>query len=135
MNRINSIVYAVDGGMEDWMYAAGWDKGLVRQDCTGNSDSPIRSLPRYLRSDNDSLSFVDNRQVSANISGPALELSGNRALVFLVETSDAKAPSESTLGGSEEVSFFYLRMNIIVSYFVYSCAGSLSEWERKWSYS
>ena len=25
VGRINSIIYPVDGGMEDWMYAAGWD--------------------------------------------------------------------------------------------------------------
>ena len=24
---MNSIVYSVDGGMEDWMYAGGWDRG------------------------------------------------------------------------------------------------------------
>jgi len=32
--RINSLVYPVDGGMEDWLYAAGWDPGPLRQ-CDG----------------------------------------------------------------------------------------------------
>jgi hypothetical protein len=35
---INSLVYAVDGGMEDWMYAAGWDTTRDRTtNCTGHT--------------------------------------------------------------------------------------------------
>ena len=28
-SRMNSIVYPVHGGMEDWAYAASWDKALA----------------------------------------------------------------------------------------------------------
>jgi hypothetical protein len=85
VNRINSIVYSVDGGMEDWMYAAGWDKSLVRMDCIGNNKKK-----RFLRTEDVNTSSL-------------LSLSGNRALVFLVETSDAKSPPDAKLGGSAEV--------------------------------
>ncbi len=30
VGRLNPVVYPVDGGMEDWGYAAGWDVNAVR---------------------------------------------------------------------------------------------------------
>ena len=37
-SRMNSIVYPVHGGMEDWAYAASWDTQLrVKQGCVGSS--------------------------------------------------------------------------------------------------
>lgn len=72
IGRINSLVYPVEGGMEDWMYAAGWDRDpVLLKNCT---------------------------QFSNTASPPS-----NRALVFLVETSDKKRPSNSELGASENV--------------------------------
>ena len=68
VGRINSLVYPVDGGMEDWLYAAGWDKGVLKN-C--NSDVPS--------------------EITNGIQ--------NRAIVYLVETSDAKHPSDASLGG------------------------------------
>jgi hypothetical protein len=105
VNQINSIVYSVDGGMEDWMYAAGWDKSHVRMDCIGSK----RLKNRFLRAEevinssspihaSFSRRFLRNSGTSKEVA-----LSGNRALVFLVETSDAKSPPETKLGGSAEV--------------------------------
>lgn len=70
--RMNSIVYPVDGGMEDWLYAAGWDHAADRHDCSGWAETP-RQEP------------------------------DNRALVFLVETSNDKKPPEALLGESEAI--------------------------------
>lgn len=124
-NRINSIVYAVDGGMEDWMYAAGWDKALVRQDCLGYK----KANQRKLRQESDDSLAEDHVTVQAetiteenhetldkihrwlsvsnNTDTPSssTSLSGNRALVFLVETSDAKSPKDTALGGTAEVLY------------------------------
>lgn len=68
VGRINSLVYPVDGGMEDWLYAAGWDKNVLKK-C--NSEIPIE--------------ITNGEQ--------------NRAIVYLVETSNSKRPSEASLGG------------------------------------
>lgn len=72
VGRINSLVYPVEGGMEDWMYAAGWDRGAAQ----------LKNCTRY-----------------SNTATPP----SNRALVFLVETSDKKRPSDRELGGSERI--------------------------------
>jgi hypothetical protein len=66
IGRINSMVYPVEGGMEDWLYAAGWDKANLKV-CEGTTTEEIMS-------------------------------SNNRAIVYLVETSDMKKPSEASLG-------------------------------------
>jgi len=68
---MNSLVYPVEGGMEDWMYAAGWDRN------GGN----VKKCAKYSNT----------------------EVPDNRALVFLVETSDAKQPQNSDLGGSDNI--------------------------------
>ena len=73
---MNSLVYPVDGGMEDWMYAAGWDKDPMKK-CDGID--------------------IDNHGVDIN----------NRALVFLIETANAKQPKDEVLGGYKEVNFTY----------------------------
>ena len=63
-------MYPVEGGMEDWLYAAGWDKTELKR-CQGDSKS------------------VENVD--------------NRAIVFLVETSDRKKPHDDSLGGPHKV--------------------------------
>lgn len=30
VGRMNSLVYPVEGGMEDWLYAAGWNKEFLK---------------------------------------------------------------------------------------------------------
>lgn len=77
IGRINSIVYPVDGGMEDWMYAAGWDQSSVKN-CKA---------------------FTPSQYVREGIT-PS-DKGGNRAIVYLVETSDSKRPNDASLGGSE----------------------------------
>lgn len=69
------MVYPVDGGMEDWLYAGGWDQETNKQ-CRTN-------IPKY------------EKLVSSKPD--------NRALVFLVETSDHKKPSGESLGYKENV--------------------------------
>ena len=43
-SRMNSIVYPVHGGMEDWAYAASWDAALnVRGGCKADGYAPSRT--------------------------------------------------------------------------------------------
>jgi hypothetical protein len=67
------LVYPVDGGMEDWIYAAGWDQAMIRA-CNGLKD-----------------------KIAVN----------NRAIVYLVETSDMKRPNKISLGKTKEVCNAY----------------------------
>ena len=100
------MVYPVDGGMEDWLYAAGWDKATNRQDCLGGLNLPLRR-PRHLLANDTHLPDDLNRSLS---SGEATAPSGsataaeNRALVFLVETSNLKVINDKSLGDSLDVS-------------------------------
>lgn len=75
---MNDLVYPVHGGMEDWGYGASWDKDKVKP-CT----------PRA----NGGYSASKTKYGSADA----------RAFTVLVETSDYKAPSDSTLGGDKGV--------------------------------
>lgn len=67
-------MYPVDGGMEDWLYAAGWDRATNKK-C---KESFAFNVSSYISSENEV---------------------NNRALVFLVETSDLKKPRDPSLGG------------------------------------
>ena len=66
--RMNDIVYAVHGGMEDWAYAASWD--------TSTAHHVIRRI--------DGRATYDPAEL--------------RAFNILVETSNVKTPPENTLG-------------------------------------
>lgn len=68
---INSNIYSVAGGMEDWIYAAGWDKSGLKK---------CKNLKEI------------------NIGEP-------RSLVFLVETANAKHPSDISLGNELDPFF------------------------------
>lgn len=68
VGTMNSLVYPVDGGLEDWAYAAGWDTGALHN-CSNNVNTRV----------------------------------SNRAVVFLVETSDAKIPPTSAMGQDDYV--------------------------------
>jgi hypothetical protein len=81
VGRINSMVYPVEGGMEDWLYAAGWDKKDLREKCKGLSASAAKG---------DGIPSDESHN-------------NNRAVVMLVETSDDKKPSDKTLGTDERV--------------------------------
>ena len=73
---MNSIVYPVAGGMEDWCYAAGFDPKELKN-CT-----VFRELPM-------------SRYVS---SSPERDAADIKALTFIVETADHKKPLDETLG-------------------------------------
>lgn len=100
---MNSIVYGVDGGMEDWMYAAGWDRGDIphgaeaRQGGSGTLRGGRTSGPslRHRRL----FGVLHNCTVETNSRHPP----NNRALVFLVETSDRKRPADNEWGDSSDI--------------------------------
>eukprot|EP01042_Synura_sphagnicola_P000199 gene199-201_t len=75
VGKMNSVVYPVDGGLEDWAYAAGWDSGPMRK-CDNTVD-------------------INAKADRDNSTGTGT----NAALVFLVETSDDKKPKDDALGG------------------------------------
>jgi len=75
---MNDLVYPVHGGMEDWGYGASWDKAYVRP-CTPRANGGYSS--------------------SKTVYGDGAA----RAFTVLVETSDAKRPADSTLGGEAGV--------------------------------
>jgi hypothetical protein len=77
-NTINGVVYPVPGGMEDWCYAAGFDPALLRN-CSSFYQKPFSN-------------YIDPMR------DPALEQAQVKAVVFLVETADAKQPLDGTLG-------------------------------------
>lgn len=154
---INSVVYPVSGGMEDWLYAAGWDRselstcdgGDARTTHLRRAEDPTTSRKRppaaaSHKSHRTSLSTrgkiksskayagrntklvpPDIDESSSSIRGRALagrssnassaaydDPSENRAVVFLVETSDLKVPVSSSLGGSKEVTVPYISLLI-----------------------
>jgi len=154
---INSVVYPVSGGMEDWLYAAGWDRselstcdgGDARTTHLRRAEDPTTSRKRppaaashkshrtssstrgkkksskAYAGGNTKLVPPDIDESSSSIRGRALagrssnassaaydDPSENRAVVFLVETSDLKVPVSSSLGGSKEVTVPYISLLI-----------------------
>lgn len=77
---MNSVVYPVAGGMEDWGYAASWEPQHVQPCAPG-------TLGGYARARTASY---------ANATA--------RAVVLLLETSDAKAPNAAALGAHSSSS-------------------------------
>jgi hypothetical protein len=119
VGRINSIIYPVEGGMEDWLYAAGWDHSPVKT-CSGvggdgavtvNPYNPPRGTKNIVLSTQRrqlDAQAIPSRSLASPASGTALvagtdDVAENRAIVFLVETSNQKKPLDSSLGGSEKV--------------------------------
>jgi len=92
--KMNSIVYPVDGGMEDWVYASGWDtSGSQNHVCDKFSYFHPHIKPLH---SNEVVEFMDPKK-------PFTQSVGNRAVVFLVETSDMKNPSPATWGKESNV--------------------------------
>mmetsp|Transcript_26888 Transcript_26888/g.40984 ORF Transcript_26888/g.40984 Transcript_26888/m.40984 type:complete len:125 (-) Transcript_26888:1074-1448(-) len=76
---MSSTVYPVHGGMEDWAYAASWDRsahGTMRM-CTPET------YPLY--DDMINLTYEDQEDI--------------KSLIFLVETDNHKSPQRESLGG------------------------------------
>lgn len=96
VGKMNSIVYPVDGGMEDWVYASGWDThGSQNHLCDGFS---------YYHPGVRETKHPDIDVVFTNIKDPRVQATGNRAVVFLVETSDMKKPTTTAWGLESHVS-------------------------------
>jgi len=79
---LNSQVYPVHGGMEDWGYAATWDKTPSDGPGAGCNPSTFGGYP---------------------LSQTQYESAMLRVFNILVETSDLKGPPESTLGSNAAV--------------------------------
>jgi hypothetical protein len=127
----------VDGGMEDWLYAEGWDPEGLKKECTGfqskiilnqtteqlpTFNNPLNSSNSHLNPflharprlrkirnlDNSALQAIEKRDRRNRRRLASETASGNRAMVFLVETSDLKKPRQDSLGGSTNVSFLFV---------------------------
>lgn len=82
---MNDIVYGVTGGMEDWGYAASWENAFVN-----GADKPFAPCdPKTFGG------YPTDKTVYNNIT--------HRAFNMLIETSNSKEPSESRLGGFEDL--------------------------------
>jgi len=97
VNKMTDIVYPVDGGMEDWAYAASWESkynpGVINT-CSKNDE-----------------------KVKIPISEVTYGPESVKSLVYLVETADEKMPEEAYLGTSEglqdnKVAYGHIPMNI-----------------------
>lgn len=79
VGTMNKVVYSVQGGLEDWSYAASWDKDLVQTICkpemNGGYDASLQ---------------------------PATNSYSLRMFTVLVETSVDKGPVDSTLGTNQD---------------------------------
>ena len=79
LGDMTSTVYPVGGAMEDWGYAGGWDR-------SGSDAGFDKCRPQTLPELADS--FFESQE---NV----------RCAVYLIETDDAKNPSEATYGARE----------------------------------
>tara|TARA_B100000524_G_scaffold56604_3_gene26337 strand:- start:1034 stop:2263 length:1230 start_codon:yes stop_codon:yes gene_type:complete len=115
---MNDAVYPVHGGMEDWGYAASWDKQWV-QPCTPrthggypleksrytDSQARVHCLDTRRRGGVDSQAIA-RRAPSArlgHVPSHCLLSCQVRTFTVLVEAADAKAPPQDTLGGQAGV--------------------------------
>ena len=73
--RLNDNVYPVNGGMEDWAYAASWEAGTLKRGCEPTTFGGY-DITRT------------NEYDSASV----------RAFNILVETSDDKSPPDGAMG-------------------------------------
>ena len=89
--RINSMVYPVTGGMEDWAYAASWENEI-----SSSAEKPITSCqPNEY-----------GGGYYANVKSVPSSMYSNitfRAFNFLVETSNSKRPREEKLGNNNNL--------------------------------
>lgn len=75
IGTMNDVVYPVNGGLEDWAYALGFES------------SP----------------YCSNTSFSSSLIGPICNMTLPSSSIYLVETSHDKEPAESELGSSEQV--------------------------------
>lgn len=80
---MNDVVYPVNGGLEDWAYAAGWENEYSGEEVVV---PPCRNLYDLKGEEK---KYLDTNQ------------SHIRSVLFLVECGDPKDPKEEFLGKSE----------------------------------
>ena len=138
---MNSMVYPVHGGMEDWLYAAGWDESASVRQCIGlvggrralsalsavsdmrqrlnissvslpaTTSLPLPAPHHLLTESQYNTTTISPQQLHDQDSSEAVKTlanhtifdNHNRAIVFLVETSDDKRPKDEDLGTTHEV--------------------------------
>ena len=89
---MNEVVYPVNGGLEDWAYAGGWENNYV-------GSAPVISPCKAFN--NGELKIQTN---SVHI----------RSILFLVECGDLKQPLESSLG---KISGLIQKSTTITNYY------------------
>lgn len=132
---INSLIYPVEGGMEDWLYAAGWDKGPLRE-CGTAAAAGQRPRARVLAAEDTDHNEHQAEEKELHAHRALAEKVGeNRAVVFLVETSDRKKPQENTLGGSFKVLhvFFFLLVTFSLSTSMHISVDSGPQRRAEWA--
>ena len=94
--RMTDVVYAVDGGMEDWAYGASWEESISPGVIPHCSAVPVDQT-------------VYNQQT-------------HRAFIYLVETASSKMPNSAFLGSmagmessSDKYSYGYIPINMKLS--------------------
>lgn len=87
LGDMSTLVYPVDGGMEDWAYAGSWENAVSKD---------IRPIKQCMPG-----TFSEYRMEWESIrSNWDYKL---RCLMYLAETSHAKKPNENTLGNDDKV--------------------------------
>lgn len=128
--KMNSIVYPVDGGLEDWVYASGWDTTINQiKLCDGfKYDQSIDIISNKLNLlSNNNLNGHNNHNeiILSDELNSNIQASHNRAIVFLIETSDLKKPLPNTWGKQSDVIIYiyilkiYIYIYIIIKYKIY----------------
>lgn len=100
--RMNDVVYAVEGGMEDWAYAGSWENNVTINRATPVGVCKPTNLGGY--------------DVEKAVYGNAT----HRAFNILIETSDDKSPAEYRLGDNssltDEALAEYLPPNVSIGH-------------------
>ena len=98
---MNSLVYPVEGGMEDWLYAAGWDPENVKQ-CAPSAPSP-QVAPAAASSNGRAISVVKGKLLAKARSAH------NNARLRSGSTATGRKGSRTSSGGgnaAEDVDTF-----------------------------
>jgi hypothetical protein len=86
LNDMNSMSYAVEGGMEDWAYAGSWE----------NSYTPSRPIKKCNPSTKEPYGVEKTNYDDVTL----------RSQVYLVENADTKQPNADTLGCDDNIFDF-----------------------------
>lgn len=106
--KMNTVIYPVDGGLEDWVYASGWDLSTNQiKLCDGYTYyKPYINIKNELEQINNNNNHNEEEEyILTDFSNPYIQANHNRAIVFLIETSDLKKPLPNTWGKQSDVIF------------------------------